>query len=94
MVWGLPFDRRSSDLGYLEVVPFRAGSYWDAYLLLLGGPFASAIIAKGIVFYQTQQDPNSKSGPSAAAGTANAMSTTRYRLRACVSFPSHLTPCP
>jgi hypothetical protein len=55
---------------------FRTGSNWDAYLLLLGGPFASAIIAKGIVFYQTQQDPNSKSGTSAAAGTANAMSTT------------------
>jgi hypothetical protein len=55
---------------------FRTGSDWDAYLLLLGGPFASAIIAKGIVFYQTQQDPNSKSGTSAAAGTANAMSAT------------------
>jgi hypothetical protein len=55
---------------------FRTGSDWDAYLLLLGGPFASAIIAKGIVSYQTQQDPSSKSGTSAAAGTANTMSTT------------------
>jgi hypothetical protein len=61
VVWGLPFDRRSSDLGYLEVAP-----QW----------FASAVIAKGIVFYQTRQDLNSKSGTSAAAGTANAMSTT------------------
>jgi hypothetical protein len=55
---------------------FQTGSNWDSYLLLLGGPFASAVIAKGIVFYQTQQDPNSKSGTAAAAGTANAMSTT------------------
>jgi hypothetical protein len=55
---------------------FRTGSNWDTYLLLLGGPFASAIIAKGIVFYQTQRDPNSKSGTSAAACTANAMSAT------------------
>jgi hypothetical protein len=55
---------------------FQTGSNWDAYLLLLGGPFASAVIAKGIVSYQTQQDPNSKSGTSATAGTANAMSMT------------------
>lgn len=55
---------------------FQTGSNWDAYLLLLGGPFASAVIAKGIVSYQTQQDPNSKSGTSATAGTANAMSVT------------------
>jgi len=55
---------------------FQTGSNWDAYLMLLGGPFASAIIAKGIVSYQTQQDPNSKSGTSAASGTANAMSAT------------------
>ncbi len=55
---------------------FHTGSNWDAYLLLLGGPFASAVIAKGIVSYQTQQDPNSKSGTSAAADTANTMSTS------------------
>jgi hypothetical protein len=55
---------------------FQTGSNWDAYLLLLGGPFASAVIAKGIVSYQTQQDPASKSGTSATAGTANTMSTT------------------
>jgi hypothetical protein len=53
---------------------FRTGSNWDAYLLLLGGPFASAVIAKGIVSYQTQQDSTSKSGTPAAAGTANTMS--------------------
>lgn len=55
---------------------FHTGSNWDAYLLLLGGPFASAVMAKGIVSHQTQQDPASKSGTSAAAGTANAMSTS------------------
>jgi hypothetical protein len=55
---------------------FHTGSNWDAYLLLLGGPFASAVIAKGVVSYQTQQDPTSKSGTSATAGTANTMSTT------------------
>ena len=55
---------------------FRTGSDWDAYLLLLGGPFASAVIAKGIVSYQTQQDPNAKSGTLAAAGTANTMGVT------------------
>lgn len=55
---------------------FHMGSNWDAYLLLLGGPFASAVIAKGIVSYQTQQDPASKSGTSAAADTANTMSTS------------------
>ena len=55
---------------------FHTGSNWDAYLLLLGGPFASAVIAKGIVSYQTQQDPTSKSGTSATAGTANPMSTS------------------
>ena len=63
--------------GYLKPgQAFRTGSNWDAYLLLLGGPFASAVIAKGIVSYQTQQDPTSKSGTSATAGTANTMSTT------------------
>jgi hypothetical protein len=55
---------------------FHTGANWDAYLLLLGGPFASAVLAKGIVSYQTQQDPASKSGTSATAGTANTMSTT------------------
>ncbi len=55
---------------------FQTGSNWDAYLLLLGGPFASAVIAKGIVSYQTQQDPNAKSGTLATAGTANMMSMT------------------
>jgi hypothetical protein len=63
--------------GYLKAQQaFRTGSNWDAYLLLLGGPFASAVIAKGIVSYQTQQDPTSKSGTSATAGTANPMSTS------------------
>jgi len=63
--------------GYLKPqLAFRTGSNWDAYLLLLGGPFASAVLAKGIVSYQTQQDPASKSGTSAAAGTANKMSTS------------------
>jgi hypothetical protein len=55
---------------------FQTGSNWDAYLLLLGGPFASAVIAKGIVSYQTQQDPTSKSGTSASASTANTMSAS------------------
>jgi hypothetical protein len=55
---------------------FHTGSNWDAYLLLLGGPFASAVIAKGIVSHQTQQDPAAKSGTSAAADTANTMSTS------------------
>jgi hypothetical protein len=55
---------------------FQTGSDWDAYLLLLGGPFASAVIAKGIVSHQTQQDPTSKSGTPAASATANAMSAT------------------
>jgi hypothetical protein len=55
---------------------FQTGSNWDTYLLLLGGPFASAVIAKGIVSYQTQQDPNAKSGTLATAGTANTMSMT------------------
>ena len=55
---------------------FHTGSNWDAYLLLLGGPFASAVIAKGIVSYQTQQDPTSKSGTPATSGTANTMSTS------------------
>jgi hypothetical protein len=55
---------------------FHTGSNWDAYLLLLGGPFASAVIAKGVVSYQTQQDPTSKSGTSATADTANTMSTS------------------
>ena len=55
---------------------FQTGSNWDAYLLLLGGPFASAVIAKGIVSYQTQQDPNAKSGTLATSGSANTMSMT------------------
>ena len=60
--------------GYLKPQQaFQTGSNWDSYLLLLGGPFASAVIAKGIVSYQTQQDPTSKSGTSATAGTANTM---------------------
>ena len=63
--------------GYLKSgQAFQTGSNWDAYLLLLGGPFASAVIAKGIVSCQTQQDPTSKSGTPATAGTANTMSTT------------------
>lgn len=63
--------------GYLKPQQaFRTGSNWDACLLLLGGPFASAVIAKGIVSYQTQQDPASKSGTAATAGTANTMSMT------------------
>jgi hypothetical protein len=60
--------------GYLQPgQAFQGGSSWDAYLLLLGGPFAAAVIAKGIVSYQTQNDPTAKSGTLATAGTANAM---------------------
>jgi hypothetical protein len=52
------------------------GGVWKWHLLLLGGPFASAVFAKGIVSYRTRQDPDSKSATSAAAGTANAISLT------------------
>jgi hypothetical protein len=52
------------------------GSNWDAYLLLLGGPYAAAVLAKGIVSAKTQDDPSNKSQLPTASGTANPASTT------------------
>jgi hypothetical protein len=46
------------------------GGNWDAYLILLGGPFASAVAAKGIVLGQMSTSPGSKSSTNAQSGTA------------------------
>jgi hypothetical protein len=39
---------------------FGSGSNWDAYLLLLGGPFAAAVIAKGITASSANGDSTAK----------------------------------
>jgi hypothetical protein len=48
------------------VVP---GDRWDQYLLLLGGPFAAAVLAKGIVTYKLQEGTLQKSEPSSTTPT-------------------------
>lgn len=40
-------------------------SRWDQYLLLLGGPFAAAVLAKGIVTYKVSQGTLQKTEPAA-----------------------------
>jgi hypothetical protein len=42
---------------------------WDEYLLLLGGPFAAAVLAKGIVTYKLQEGTLQKSEPSSTTPT-------------------------
>ena len=49
-----------------EVLP--AGT-WDDYLILLGGPFAAAVLAKGIVTYKVDAGTLQKSEPAAPAIT-------------------------
>ena len=46
------------------------GSDWDSYFLLLGGPFAAAVLAKGITVGRLSNDPSAKSSTSAASATA------------------------
>ncbi len=46
------------------------GGDWNSFLLLLGGPFASAVAAKGITVAQVSSDPTAKSGTLAAGATA------------------------
>lgn len=46
------------DQAFATVVP---GERWDEYLLLLGGPFAAAVIAKGTVTYKLSQGTMQKS---------------------------------
>lgn len=49
------------------------GSDWNSYLLLLGGPFASAVLAKGITVAQVNNNPSAKSAAVAVAATAAPM---------------------
>ena len=51
------------------------GSDWNSYLLLLGGPFASAVLAKGITVAQLSNDPTAKSVTAAAGSTAISTAT-------------------
>jgi hypothetical protein len=46
------------------------GGDWNPYFLLLGGPFAAAVAAKGIVTAKVQKDPTSKTNTTGASGTA------------------------
>ena len=46
------------------------GDDWDSYLLLLGGPFAAAVLAKGITANKVGADPTAKTSTAAASGTA------------------------
>ena len=52
------------------------GSTWDSYFLLLGGPFASAVLAKGIVSAKVNDDPSAKTVTSAASPSATGTATT------------------
>lgn len=54
------------------------GGDWDAYLILLGGPFAAAVMAKGITASKIKEDPASKTTNAAASGSSlpTANSTT------------------
>jgi len=47
------------------------GEEWNSYLLLLGGPFASAVLAKGI----TLSRPQAQSGNISSAASTGALST-------------------
>lgn len=49
---------------------FGPSSTWDGYFLLLGGPFASAVLAKGIVSSRVSQDPLAKTSLSSASETS------------------------
>lgn len=61
---------------------FGPGDSWDGYFLLLGGPFAAAVAAKGITATTTANDPNMKPStadvsamtavPASIGGTAKA----------------------
>ena len=46
-----------------------SGDRWDEYLLLLGGPFAAAVIAKGVVTYKVSNGTLQKSEAAAASPT-------------------------
>jgi hypothetical protein len=46
------------------------GGDWNSYFLLLGGPFASAVLAKGIVLSAINKDPAAKSSTPSQSGTA------------------------
>jgi hypothetical protein len=46
------------------------GGDWNPYFLLLGGPFAAAVAAKGIVTAKVQKDPTSKTNTTGASETA------------------------
>ena len=52
------------------------GGDWNPYFLLLGGPFAAAVAAKGIVTAKVQKDPTSKTNTAAADATAVPTDTT------------------
>jgi hypothetical protein len=49
---------------------------WNGYLLLLGGPFAAAVIAKGITSSQTGADSSAKTPTADAAPSVTTTSTT------------------
>lgn len=55
------------------------GGDWNAYFLLLGGPFASAVLAKGIVATSVGNDPAAKSSTVAQSSTS-AKATTQSAI--------------
>lgn len=51
------------------------GGDWNSYFLLLGGPFASAVLAKGIVASAVNKNPAAKSSTPSQSGTSVPSST-------------------
>src|SRR5262245_54348253 len=49
------------DVRFSTVLP---GATWDDYLILLGGPFAGAVLAKGIITYKLSNGTLQKSEPA------------------------------
>lgn len=62
---------------------FGTDDPWEAYFLLLGGPFASAVIAKGITISKASGDPTAKTSTNdattAAFSTANVDETAKAK---------------
>jgi hypothetical protein len=58
------------------------GGNWDSYLLLLGGPFAAAVVAKGITSGRAKGSDSSKTSTRAAASEAQTVVPSADRPKA------------
>jgi hypothetical protein len=92
-IWSLIFASALMLLGcmtwFSDLTPEKAfGSNWNDYLLLLGGPYASAVLAKGITVAKAEKPGSTSPSSPAAAGAVGTTPSTPVLAEAAQTSPA------